>query len=392
VLTGSIYVKSPVTVSLGCAVNWYNSAGTFLGRSLNGSETIPANTERRVFARYAIAMTGAAFASVEVRLDGAAQMGTSKITLSRAALNPGYQISPYRDGSFPDARWDGAPGASTSTARVLSKSGFAVGYGDSHMQLAHGGGTSFPEHLSSILGIGVINAGRGGETSTGIAIRQGGLDLFGTFPSNQIPASGSASLTVTPSTTYRDDAPYSFYGEFAGVSGTLTRAAGGAWTFTRSLPGTATTCRPETRFLAYTAIDNAQLTILEGGNNLPNQADVLRDYTAMTSRVRDFGGRYLIVSLYNDAAIGTAGYNTTKAINDALKATYGPAFVDLRSYIIAYGLALAGITPTSDDTTAIAEDRIPPSLMYDTIHLNDAGRTVAAQRLAEIIAAKNLLN
>ena len=55
---------------------------------------------------------------------------------------------------------------------------------------------------------------------------------------------------------------------------------------------------------------------------------------------------------------------------------------------IRNGLPAAGTTPRAADRTAIAEDRIPPSLMSDTLHLNAAGYTAIGVRLAAVITLK----
>jgi lysophospholipase L1-like esterase len=45
---------------------------------------------------------------------------------------------------------------------------------------------------------------------------------------------------------------------------------------------------------------------------------------------------------------------------------------------VNFGLAHAGIAPTSQDLIDVADDTIPASLRADTVHLNDYGQAVLA--------------
>lgn len=94
--------------------------------------------------------------------------------------------------------------------------------------------------------------------------------------------------------------------------------------------------------------------------------------------------------IYNSTSepAGSAGYTKLAAINAERAATFGPHFYDLRGWLIRHGLAAAGLTSTAEDRAAIAEDRIPPALMYDNTHLTAAGRRVEAARVAELMTDK----
>ena len=69
----------------------------------------------------------------------------------------------------------------------------------------------------------------------------------------------------------------------------------------------------------------------------------------------------------------------------------GEAYYDSRRWLNTQALEAAGITPTAADVTALAEDRPPPSLMSDNLHLNAAGYTALGNRLATIIRRKGWL-
>ena len=57
---------------------------------------------------------------------------------------------------------------------------------------------------------------------------------------------------------------------------------------------------------------------------------------------------------------------------------FGDHYLDIRDYLLEYGLADADVTPTQQDTTDISNGEIPTSLRIDTVHFNTAGYTVIA--------------
>lgn len=395
VYTGSIWVESDTDAEVTPVIQWHtaDTGGSLILQTLGTVTMIRAGKRRRITVNGQAPAT-AIFAAVAARMNNVIQIGTGKLILSRAMLSPGYELTPYRDGTFPDAVWSGAAGASASTATMLTnRSGFGVAWGDSMTQTAHGSGDTFPNHLGDLIGVPVVNGGRGGETSTGIAIRSGGLNLRLTVAGNSIPASGAVTVTAEPGTLYRPESAWNFYGKLAGIYGTLTRAANtNVWTFTRTNTGSVTAVLPGAPFEVSSATDYADFAVIWAGHNLTDHAVVLRDVGAMVERARQQGQSFVVLSLLNTATqpAGNAGYKVFADLNAALATTYGAAFLDVRRFLIDHGLSVAGISATAGDTTAIAEDRVPPSLMFDTIHLNDAGRIVVAKYVAMFLTARNV--
>lgn len=392
VVGGAIWAKPSVACTLHAVLDFYNGP-TFIARAY-GTAAFAAGEERRLVIPFAQAPANTTDVVIGVRPSNTSEMGTGDLTLSQPMIWSGGQYYPFRDGDSPDGFWSAAVGQSASSAALAAVIDAIAVYGDSHIQTAHGGGRTFPEHLrDAFLALGrdvtTINEGRGGETSTGVAVRQGGRVLRVTFPNNQIPASGTVAVTVTMTdTSWRDDATWAFYGWFLTtdgqwIYGTMFRAATtGAWTFSRGVAGSVVTVLPESNFRVATAKDYPRLSILSGGDNIPNATAAAVDYKGMTARVRDSGNTYLVLLGLDSAAAAT----TT-----ALAAEYGHHAFDRRKYLIDYGLGLAGIAPTTADTAAIAANNIPPSLMADGVHLNDAGRKVVARGVAALVLARNLL-
>ena len=55
---------------------------------------------------------------------------------------------------------------------------------------------------------------------------------------------------------------------------------------------------------------------------------------------------------------------------------WGRNYINIRKYIMKYGLDDFGIEPTSEDITAMESGLFPPSLMSDSIHFNSKGYTI----------------
>jgi hypothetical protein len=245
---------------------------------------------------------------------------------------------------------------------------------------------TWQEIMAADLGVTVYNGGRGGQASGEIAVRQGGLRPLLTVTGNSIPASGTVTVTaISPTDGWRPSGTsvLAMEGTLAGIPGTLYHdASTGAWTFTRDASGSVTACPAATAFIGTEGVNKRadNVIIWAGTNNTSQPTAILRDIASMVDWLTPYDKRYLIIGLT------TPG---NESINASLAATYGNRFEDLRAYMISSGLAAAGITPTTDDTAAIAANNIPPSLMTDATHFNQAGYNVIGARFAARIRARN---
>ncbi|MGA2170513.1 MAG: hypothetical protein ABSG62_20165, partial [Terracidiphilus sp.] len=131
--------------------------------------------------------------------------------------------------------------AGASLSMTASSFG-VVAWGDS---LTIGGEGNFdkgryPSELQNLITLPVVNQGVGGNSSTQIGVREGGVPTYATVAGGIIPDSGG--ITVTFPTGYE---PVTNAGPTAGVSGTILGVHGlvtydstdSIYTFTRTAPG-----------------------------------------------------------------------------------------------------------------------------------------------------------
>lgn len=122
-----------------------------------------------------------------------------------------------------------------------------------------------------------------------------------------------------------------------------------------------------------------------------NYEETVADWLSNTAAsIAHFSGHYIVMSCTTGSGegFGTDYYSEAMEINASLASNYPNNYLDIRSYLISDGLTDAGITPTAQDLIDIAADTIPESLRSDTVHLNDAGQAVVAQKVYEFLANK----
>lgn len=274
-----------------------------------------------------------------------------------------------------------------------------VAYGDSLTQGTGAAVAGWPDRLATLTGLPVINNGIGGDTSAGIAARQNGQPFLLMPSGGTFPASGTVPVDVTTVNAKPFNNPRTFVGTVAGIRGELRAVGGGPYTyvFEQKPTGVATTVIGPQRF--YTEEGKLRRDyihiIFAGSNNSDDPDQVVADVAAMV-RYLPTGARYLVVGPLLNAAwtIGTTRYTQNVDIWTRLLAAYGNRFVNLQWWLVNYGLQMAGLTATSQDTTDIANGITPSSLRFlnasvrDAIHLNDFGyqdaALVFATRLREL--------
>lgn len=265
-------------------------------------------------------------------------------------------------------------------------------WGDSLTAGAGGGGTTHPLVLQSKLGSEwvVNNMGVGGETANTIAGRQGGL-----------PMTLNEGFTIPVSTTPVEVSFKNFYHD---TPSPLRQGNNGNWGINPcyingvegelSITQTSSTSSDNkyyfTRAEAGEEVVIDKPTLLTTNNMLTKRNNLMIIFmgqnggsTNLESKIRwmlDYSTRpdseYIILGLTS----GTA----SASLEERMYWNFGRHYINLRGYmttpiydtdgttiISCYGLRDAGLVATADDLTYIAQGKIPPSLLSDSVHGNE---------------------
>lgn len=268
-------------------------------------------------------------------------------------------------------------------------------WGDSMTAGAGGGGTTYPGALQGLLrAVGyagtVTNRGVGGENTVTITARCGGnpfivLPIGGVIPATTkaFEISLQAINGFVPKPLMQGTSSYT--GRLGNVLGTFSRTVvDTAYTyfFTRAVAGAEVIAnRPLPLYLDIGDQARDGINIIWIGQNGPNDVRAIQDAKAIIQRMTALDKRFLVIS--------KPGGSSTSDVDDAMWfAEFGRRFIPIRQYMVKYGLADAGITPTAQDITDMANGTVPTSLRSDSVHWLGVGYTILAniifQRLYEM--------
>ena len=243
-------------------------------------------------------------------------------------------------------------------------------------------GITYPNVLASLLGDDyfVANHGCGGDDSTEIAAVTNAVNFFVkpfTIPASatqtvvelDIPAHGTSENDPAVqninqlSTSIINGVPVRFY--YASGTYKIARQDNGNESVVVSRPTEVTTSRSRERL--YTTIIWAGTN--DVGLNASNMDGLFNSIDAIISMLNT--NNYIVIGI-----TAKVRFSDVADINLALERKYGSHFLNVRDYILAYGLDDANITPTEQDTADLANGEIPSSLRSDSIHLNQYGYTI----------------
>ena len=263
-------------------------------------------------------------------------------------------------------------------------------WGDS---LTAGGGVtspwidSYPAKLAAILGVVVNNHGIGGQTSTQIGGRQGGVPVRITLDNNMVGnATGDPVAAIDNqflSTVLADTWNYTQSGFLGPVHGTVSRTViSGAETYTFFADtGTASQATsPQTLFIPDQQSTYSQGNLIWAGTNdgnLPNAVTV--NIAGMVAKITSHN--FIVMSLINGSqGPSSSYYHDVIIMNTELSNTYGQNYLDVRTVLVnSFDPAIA------QDVLDHGNDVIPGSLRADNIHLNAAGYQIVAEAVADKI-------
>lgn len=254
---------------------------------------------------------------------------------------------------------------------------------------------AFPYVLYGLLdGREVINCGVGGENTVNIASRQGGLpNIVKPFT---IPADTN-KLEIELTNIYGDSAGILLQGGSAldpitgkyvmtaqinpcsinGVEGTLTYE-NGKYYFSRSEKGESVIVSRPTTLITYamkSMRDNINIIWLGTNGGFSTSSELIECIDAMIDYMTPINKKYIVFGIHHLVSTVT---ETFEMIEKNMTLHFGRHYINQRKYMLEYGLSDAGITPTVEDTTAISQGKIPPSLLYDDVHYNDKGYNIIA--------------
>ena len=256
-------------------------------------------------------------------------------------------------------------------------------WGDSLTAGAGGNGTSYPGVCASELGItSYKNCGVGGETANTISARQGGNSIT-------IPAGSINGTYQTLTDIFGSNIEPLLQGNGAGSGNKLfilgeerglSYAEGTGYTIS-GFTGGSQIVPVQARFAGSDFTGNIVVIFVgQNGAEFTGLTGVDARMAIIDSMISHIGhNRYVVFGL-------STGTDSSRSVEDEkLLAKYGNKFFPVRTMLVNYGLTINGLTPTSQDTTDIAEGTVPTSLRSDSVHMNAYGYTAIGKMLADKI-------
>jgi len=219
----------------------------------------------------------------------------------------------------------------------------------------------YPAELQNLIILPVVSLGVGGQTSTQIGVREGGIPTYVTVAGGSIPAAGGVPVTFPAGyEPMNSQGPSNgVTGSIDGVHGTVTFASG-IYTFTPTTPGSAVSVAGAPQFVVDTPYSTSFAVFWEGRNNFAAESQVISDLAAQAATAPS-GQNYLVLSVINMNTPGEwqggAQYQQIVALNNQMKNTFGSHYLDVR-----------GLLVSSYDSTRITDisdynhDEVPTSL------------------------------
>lgn len=249
------------------------------------------------------------------------------------------------------------------------------------------GSTDYPTVLTKLCGKTVYNLGVSGESTDEILARQGGFPAIinpVNIPTetNTVEITFSSNINIgSNNTVLLRKASNNLVNPVVidGVEGNIS-ASNNKYYFTRLEDGTAHEIKhPQYVITKEMREHKDDIQIIFMGTNggwmitaddaetrikkLTSQIDMMIDYN--TSK------KYIIIGMHYFYSWVLYNGLTKEQLENAMLLKYGNHYINLRKYMIEYGLADAGLTATEADTEAINNGNVPPSLLYsDGVHGN----------------------
>ena len=257
-----------------------------------------------------------------------------------------------------------------------------VCWGDS-LTVSLDGKSAFPDILRELSGCEVINYGVESESTAMIAMREGGLRV--NVKATVIPADTNL-IPIFLRTENNGHVSFLDHGDggvnpcvINGIEGNLQKL-NGSYYFERNQKGERIAVDEGTQFKTHGMIDARMgdvLVIFAGTNDLPDKNSV-RNIISLEKSMLEAAkcDKYIIVGLTY-----AGGIPEIDQVNEAMEKEFGDHFVDIRKYMLNYGLKDAGVEKTPSDEADIKKGEIPGSLRSDYVHGNRLYHKLLGQQI-----------
>lgn len=261
-------------------------------------------------------------------------------------------------------------------------------FGDSQTGGSHGNEIkSYPYFLSELLGeeYTVNNEGNGGENMNAIAFRMGTLPVWVepfTLPKGISPiditykiANGKSKSNLF--TSWNGSNPVTLNGIKCYIYSTSkiqrVTASTGETVFDRPVRAL-----PPNPISTLSGVFIIQAGANGGFNTLDEYIDMLK---SMVSAIPTVSKKYIIICPWHSYFTDSFDGITYDELIGRLYDNFGEHLLDIRTYLVNYGLADNNLTATETDTTEIANNKVPASLRVDNVHMNNYGYSSQAKKV-----------
>lgn len=252
-----------------------------------------------------------------------------------------------------------------------------VCWGDSLTVGSGGDGTNYLTVINQVFpNAKTYNGGVGGDTAAMVGFSAGAGCLIipaGVDPSEEFTPDKYNDLVDIPRAIPPAAANFNYFNvDVEGVSYPAYKDT----TSTLHL-GNLTTVKNYPRNMRISNIVKGNVTIIWAGTNGTRTYEFI--YPKIDNIIASLPNQnYIVCGLCTDGA-------NIESVNEQLAARYGQKFLDIKSYILEYGLTVAEITPTQQDLADIAANHCPTSLMDEgsRIHFNADGYTVIGKLMVD---------
>jgi hypothetical protein len=245
-------------------------------------------------------------------------------------------------------------------------------WGDSLTNGVGANGNGYPLKLATLLGddYTVNKYGNGGEGCVGIASRQGGYDIY--LKPFTLPMSGTVAIEFYNNYDNRIALTNKWGMNPCYVNGVQCEfSINGSTYYLEQKNGNSEVVfdRPIKLNTLGSIVSKKHINIIwVGTNNVEDNSidTIIESIRVMINNLNH--DKYIIIGLTSKSY-----HNDVEEKNKQLWANFGNHFLDIRRYILDYGLEDMNITPNDNDNSAIINGEIPPSLLTDNVHFNETG-------------------